>query len=246
MDSSAIINSNGTRTGRDSRVVQCCRRDVGDVTSTGRRGAEPCANKPGYRREVLRFETTSPVDDFSGPQVHLHTDQTPAGFEQTGNPLDVAINGPGFFVVEGPNGTTYTRSGVFQFNGDGQLVSQEGFPVKGLGGPINLPANATSIEIVGDGTLLADGLEVDQLRLVEFADPTKLLRVSSSSFAAPPGVEPVAAQSDVRQGARELANTTAVHEMVQMTTGLRQFEATQRALRSIGDAVALATRPTGR
>lgn len=205
------------------------------------------ASKPGYRREVVRFEATGGVEDFVAPSASVHADQTPGGLEATGNPLDVAISGPGMFVLEGPSGPMYSRCGVFQLNGERQLVTPEGFPVQGIAGPISLPADAKGIEIVDDGTVVADGQEVDQLRIVEFADPSQLQRISNCGFAAPPGVEPTKSdQSHVRQGVREMPNTSAVNEMVQMTTGLRQFEATQRALRAIGDALALATRPTGR
>lgn len=205
------------------------------------------ASKPGYRREVLRFEAGGAAEDFIGPNVSIHADQTPGGFEHTGNPLDVAIASSGMFVIDGPSGPLYSRSGVFQLNGDGQLVTPEGFAVQGLAGAITLPTGAAGIEIVGDGTVLADGLEVDQLRIVEFAEPSQLQRIGSSSFMAPKGVEPTNVdQPVIRQGVREMSNTTAIQEMVQMTTGLRQFEATQRALRSIGDSIALTTRPTGR
>ena len=205
------------------------------------------AGKPGYRREVLRFDASGGADDFVGPSVSLHADQTPGGFEQTGNPLDVALSGPGMFVVEGPSGPMYSRSGVFQLNSTGQLVTSEGFAVQGGGGAITLPANTTAITITNNGSIVADGSDVDKLKIVEFADLSKLQRISSSGFAAPQGLDATdVEQPDVRQGVREMSNTTAVHEMVQMTTGLRQFEATQRALRAIGDAIALTTRPTGR
>ena len=205
------------------------------------------AGKPGYRREVLRFDASGGPDDFVGPSVSLHADQTSGGFEQTGNSLDAAISGPGMFVIEGPNGPMYSRAGVFQLSSAGQLVTPEGFAVQGESGPINLPTNATSITITNDGSIAADGSPVDKLRIVEFADLSKLQRVSSSGFAAPKGVAATnVEQPDIRQGVREMSNTTAVNEMVQMTTGLRQFEATQRALRAIGDAIALTTRPTGR
>lgn len=205
------------------------------------------ADKPGYRREVLRFETLSGADDFAAPAISLHPDHTAGGFEQTGNPLDVAIGGAGMFVVDGPNGSLYSRSGVFQLNSERQLVTPEGFPVQGLSGPITLPNGTSDIEVTGAGAVLADGLEVDQLRVVEFADKSVLQRISSCGFAAPTGIEPdLVEQPDIRQGVREMSNTSTVHEMLQMTMGLRQFEATQRALRSIGDAIGLTTRPTGR
>jgi flagellar basal body rod protein FlgG len=205
------------------------------------------ASKPGYRREVLRFEAGGGAEDLVGPRVSVHADQSPGGFEHTGNPLDVAISGSGLFVVDGPGGPMYSRCGVFQLNGEGQLVTPEGLVVQGIAGPITLPAGAKAVEIVNDGSVMADGLKVDQLRVVEFADLAKLQRVSGTGFAAPKGVEPISVdQPDLRPGTREMSNTTAVQEMVQMTTGLRQFEATQRALRAIGDAIGLTTRPTGR
>lgn len=205
------------------------------------------ASKPGYRREVLRFESGGGADDFVGPSVSVHADQTPGGFEHTGNPLDVAISGSGMFVVQGPGGPMYTRSGVFQLTGEGQLVTPEGFAVNGTAGPILLPADAKAIEIANDGSVIVDGERVDELRVVEFADESRLQRISSCGFAAPAGVEPTNVdQPQLRQGVREMSNTTAVDEMVRMTVGLRQFEATQRALRSIGDAIGLTTRPTGR
>ncbi len=205
------------------------------------------AGKPGYRREVLRFEASGRAEDFVSPSVSVHADHAAGGFEHTGNPLDVAIGGSGMFVVDGPSGSMYSRCGIFQLNREGQLVTPEGLAVQGLAGPIKLPGDAKAVEIDSDGFVKADGQNVDQLRVVEFADLAKLQRVSSTGFAAPQGVVPTTVdQPDMRPGVREMSNTTAVQEMVQMTTGLRQFEATQRALRAIGDAIGLTTRPTGR
>lgn len=204
------------------------------------------ANKPGFRREVLRFDATGPASDLFSPEAKLHTDHSAGGLEQTGQPLDVAIDGPGFFTVQGPNGLLFTRCGVFQRNGEGQLVTPDGLAVVGQAGTIQIPAEATSIEFQDDGSLLADGKEIDQLSLATFHNEQSLQRVGSSYFVAPTGMAPSTGEAHVRQGYRELANTSTVHEMVQMTAGLRQFEATQRALRAIGDSIGLATRPSGR
>ncbi len=204
------------------------------------------ANKPGFRREILRFDATGPASDLVAPSVQLHTDQSVGDLDHTGQPLDLAINGAGFFTVQGPGGSLYTRCGVFQRNGEGQIVTPEGLAVLGQAGPIQVPAEATSIEILDDGSVLADGKEIDQLSLATFTNDQNLQRVGSTYFAAPSGTQPTVGDARVQQGYREMANTSAVHEMVQMTAGLRQFEATQRALRSIGDSLALATRPSGR
>lgn len=204
------------------------------------------AIKPGYRREVLRFESVGGDGDLIGPSAELHTDVTPGAPEHTGNPLDVALTGPGFFQVQGPNGSLYTRNGAFQLNGEGQLVTMEGLAVCGTAGPMRLPAEATDIEILDDGLVLADGFEVGQLCVENFADPSVLQRVGTNYFAPPSGVTPTKVEPSVQQGFREASNTTIVHEMVQMISGLRQFEATQRALRSISDSIGLITRPIGR
>ncbi len=201
------------------------------------------AMKPGYQREVLRFDATGPREELLGPDVSLHTDFSPGILEQTGNTFDVALNGPGFFQIQGPNGPLYTRSGTFQLNGQGQIVTPEGRIVRGMAGPIVIPPEAVNIEILDDGTVVADGGEIDQLSVVAFQNPHELSRVGTTTFAAPPNAARSETGPEVRQGYRENGNTTIVHEMVQMIAGLRQFEAAQRALRSLGDTIALNTRP---
>jgi flagellar basal-body rod protein FlgF len=204
------------------------------------------AIKPGYRRELLRFDASGRHDDLQGPEASLHTDFGPGSVEYTGNSLDVALEGPGFFSIEGPSGPLYTRCGTFQLNAQGQMVTPEGRIVRGAAGPIAIPAYAANIEILDDGTVVADGAEIDQLNVVAFQNPSDLRRVGTTYFEAPPNSVRSLTGPEVRQGYRELGNTTVVHEMVQMIAGLRQFEAAQRALRSLGDAIALNTRPLNR
>lgn len=204
------------------------------------------AMKPGYQREVLRFNATGPRDELLGPEATLHTDFSPGTLEYTGNNLDVALNGPGFFQIQGPSGPLYTRSGTFQLNGQGQIVTPEGRIVRGTAGPIVIPAEAMNIEILDDGTVIADGGEIDQLSVVAFQNPSDLSRVGTTYFEASPNAARSDTGPEVRQGYRENSNTTIVHEMVQMIAGLRQFEAAQRALRSLGDTIALNTRPLNR
>jgi flagellar basal-body rod protein FlgF len=204
------------------------------------------AMKPGYQREVLRFQASGPVETLQGPEVTLHTDFIPGNLEYTGNNLDLALGEQGFFVVDGPNGALYTRCGTFTLNGAGQLVTQEGRPVRGTGGTITVPPGTSQIEVLDDGTILADGLELDQVSVVAFQNPNELRRVSTTSFDAPPNAARSTTGPSVRQGYREQGNTTVVHEMVQMISGLRQFEATQRALKSLGDTIGLNTRPLNR
>lgn len=203
------------------------------------------AMKPGYRREIIRFDSIGQPSDLIGPATSLHTDFSPGIHEYTGNNLDVAINGPGFFSVDGPDGPLYTRSGVFSLNERGQIVTPEGHRVQGQNGPITIPLDSlqSRIEILNDGSIVVNGAAFDHLKVTAFQNPAELQRAGSSLFTAPTGIVTSPAASEVRQGYRELGNSSVVNEMVQMLGGSRQFEAIQRALRQIGDTIAFNTRP---
>ncbi len=203
---------------------------------------------PGYRRQMLSFEefvtpssaagapTTNPP--LHGEQVARNSSSFAAGtYQHTGNPLECAIQGDGFFVLNGPDGPLYTRNGQFHLNADGELVSANGYPVGGSNGPLRIPANAGQIQIAQDGTITADDIPVGQLRLASFDDVNQLQRVGATLFAAPAGVEPQTSTALVRQGYREGSNVQVVQEMVQMIAGLRQYEAAAKALRSLSDAM---------
>lgn len=203
------------------------------------------ATKPGFRREVIQFESVFDAAQIVGPATSMHTDFTQGTLEYSGGKLDLAIDGPGFFKIQGPNGPYYTRSGVFEMNGDGQIVTPEGYKVLGEGGPISLPVDLIrdQLEILPDGSIVVGGATIDQLKLTTFQNPETLDRVGSTYFATTPDTRVSPIESQVRQGYRELGNTTIVQEMVGMIAGARLFEATQRALRQIGDTVAYNTRP---
>lgn len=199
--------------------------------------------KPGYRREMMQFDSVGVGSELVGPRSSLHTDFKPGILEYTGSPFDVAIDGPGFFTVQGPGGPMYTRCGVFQRNGQGQLVTPDGLPVMGSAGPIAVPVGAARVEVLNNGSVVADGVPIDQFSITAFQNPHDLQRVGTSYFQPLPGQASSAVASEVRQGYRELSNTTLVHEMVQMISGARMFDAAQRALRQIGETIAFNTRP---
>jgi flagellar basal body rod protein FlgG len=204
------------------------------------------AVKPGYLRELIRFDAPGANDEIQGPLTSLHTDFALGTLQQTGNKLDLALDGPGFFTVQGPAGPVLTRSGVFQLNESGRLVTMDGLPAMGLSGPVELPPGTVNVEVLPNGAVVADGNEIDQLRIVAFSDPSSLQRVGTSFFQAPADAAVSQGVPKVFQGYRELGNSTVVQEMVQMIAGVRHFEASQRALRSISDAVAFNTRPLSR
>jgi flagellar basal-body rod protein FlgF len=203
---------------------------------------------PGYRRQALSFEEfVAPQSAADGPatarplngaKVVSNSSSFSAGpYQHTGNPLECAIQGDGFFVLEGPNGPLYTRNGQFQINAADQLVSPGGYAVSGANGPLTIPQSAATIAIANDGTVTADNVAVGQLRLAAFADPGQLERAGTTLFQAPPDQTAQPFTGTVRQGYREGSNVSVVQEMVQMIAGMRQYEAAAKALRSLSDAM---------
>jgi flagellar basal-body rod protein FlgF len=151
--------------------------------------------------------------------------------QQTGNPLDVAIEGKAFFAVQTAAGERYTRNGAFQINATGELVTSEGDRVLGETGPIQFQTTDNSISIGPDGTIRArEGANatVDaargKLRLVSFERPGRLQKDGGSRFLAPPGMDPQPApQATVTQGAVEKSNVRAVVEMTRMIEITRTY-----------------------
>ncbi len=210
------------------------------------------ANQPGYRRQVLSFETYLARKGLVGATAKLHQDFTPGDPVHTGGDFDVALIDDGFFVVDDPSGPLYTRNGTFHRNAKGQLVTFDGRTVLGTPGtlgpdsPIIIPRDATSISILDNGTVVADNNPVGRLRLVQFENNNKLDRVGTTLFRPPVDMQPQEMTDDadiVRQGYRERSNGEMVSELMHMVFGLRHYEASQRAMRSLSEAIQLDTRP---
>jgi flagellar basal-body rod protein FlgF len=146
--------------------------------------------------------------------------------QQTGNPLDVAIEGAGFLAVQTPRGERYTRNGALQINAAGELVTSEGYKVLGDGGPIVFQPQDRDIAIGRDGSIAVPGPggTRGQLRLVNFAQPQQLKKDGASTFAAPAGVTPQAATAaHVIQGGIEKSNVRGVMEMTRMIDVTRTY-----------------------
>lgn len=155
-------------------------------------------------------------------------DFRPGNLQRTSNPLDLAIEGDGFFAVETPGGVRYTRNGNFRLDESGQLVTGTGETVLGEEGPITITAGEVSIS--ADGTITAAGELAGRLRIVEFTDTDALVAEGSSRFAALPGSERAAVASAVRQGMLEASNLDPVAAAVGMITMQRHAESLSRAL----------------
>jgi flagellar basal-body rod protein FlgF/flagellar basal-body rod protein FlgG len=167
------------------------------------------------------------VNDF-GVLGGSRIDLTSGNLVATGNPLDLAVAGTGFFVVKSAEGNVYTRNGGFHVTPTGQLVTGQGNAVLGEQGPIILPTGAAAVS--SDGTVSVNGDVVATLRLAEFAPDTSLRAVGNALYAAPPGSALPAATSSLRQGMIENSNVSPVEGVVQLISIQRNAEMMQRAL----------------
>jgi flagellar basal-body rod protein FlgF len=147
------------------------------------------------------------------------------GVEQTSNPLDVAIEGDGFFTVQTPDGNRYTRDGRFGISPQNQLVDRQGNPVlSSSGSPISLDPQKTDLAIAKDGTVSQNGQAVGKLGVARFADLSVLTKQGSNLFDAP-GVTPTAATNvHVNQGAIERSNVQPIAEMTNLIAITRAYE----------------------
>ena len=201
------------------------------------------ANTTGYRGERVSFQSqlmtaannvsTRAVATF-GVLGSPHTDFSQGSFEQTGNPLDLALEGSGFFAVQSPEGgVQYTRNGNFHLTADGALVTAQGYPVLGSNGPITLPPGEVAIST--SGVISVNGDVAGELRLASFDPGVPLMSLGNAYFSAPTAAAQPAAQLNVRQGSLENSNINPVESAVSLIDIQRNAEMIQRALTTFHD-----------
>lgn len=157
------------------------------------------------------------------------TDFSQGLLQTTDNPLDFALRGEGFFVVNGPAGPLYTRSGTFRLSKDGTLETKEGYAVRLVGGqPLRVEGN-DPIVVSADGSVQQSGQTLGRIEVVRFDDPRVLAKQAGAFFEAG-GAKPVAAQADVLQGKVEASNVSSADSAVRIVSVMRQFEMLQKAI----------------
>lgn len=159
-----------------------------------------------------------------------HTSMLQAGLTQTGGPLDLAIEGEGFFLIDTPQGQRLTRAGHFSTSAEGELVTADGHRVLDSGGaPVFLPPDAGALSVAADGTLSANGLPLSQIGLVRPRDPSGLIRETGLLFRADEGFEP-AENGRILQGFLESSNVDAIGQVARMIEVQRAYEMGQSLL----------------
>lgn len=173
------------------------------------------------------------AEDNSMSPDEVYTDFSQGTLENTGNPLDFAIVGPGFFVVQGEDGQYLTRNGHFQLDNYGRLIDENGNAVVTSGGELYLQNN--QFEIDESGKIYVDGQVIAQIEIRQVQNPASLERVGQNYFKASSDTvfvenEPMSYQ--VKQGMLESSNVDPLQEMVQMIELYRTFELAQKNIQT--------------
>jgi flagellar basal-body rod protein FlgG len=226
-------------------------------------------NTTGFKRTRLEFEDlvyeqakvpgtpTSPTDEAPiGLEMGVGTkpvgtarDFSAGNLRATNSPLDMALQGNGFFQIQLPDGTIgYTRSGAFHLNGQGQFVTAEGYQLQPQ---IAIPANATSVSISNDGIVAvvvpgqSAAQQVGSIELASFQNPAGLRALGGSLFApttasgdATTGLPGTDGLGTISQGFIEDSNVSVVEEMVAMIMGQRAYEANSKVVKAADDMLA--------
>ncbi len=174
-----------------------------------------------------------------------YVDFSEGKIRETGNPLDVAIHGDGFFVVSYRGGEAYTRAGNFLLSSEGELVTLDGFKVQGERGPIIIEGK--QVEIGEDGSIYVDGELVDRLKIVDFPDRENLRKIGYNLFTYNGANLPQTPNEYmIKQGALEYPNVNIVKEMVSILEATRIYETNQKMLRMQDETLGRAITELGR
>jgi flagellar basal-body rod protein FlgG len=215
-------------------------------------------NTPGYKKDKMSFEglLAGAVNPPAVPQgttadpilqkENIYIDFASGPTSQSGNPLDLALDGDGFFAITTPDGTAYTRQGNFRTSADGTLVTVDGYPVQGMGGsPIRI--QGSHIEIDSKGVVTMDGAQAGSISVMDFEKPYTLTKVGNALFIpADPQMTPQTGKAQVQQGYIEGSNVDSISEMVQLIETNRYFEACSKVIKGFDDIAAKAANEIGK
>jgi len=176
-------------------------------------------------------EGLSPAPDTQ-PIIEKHwTDYSQGNLRETGNALDVALEGSGFFAVNGPTGVLYTRNGSFRSNAAGLLTTSDGYPLRSTAGATIVVAPDTPVDIATDGTVLQSGQPLGQLAVLDFPDRGTFDKRGLNYFVnSDPAVTGAPAAAVVHQGHLEDSNVGTAETAVRLVSVMRQFESLQKAM----------------
>ncbi|HUW61316.1 MAG TPA: flagellar hook-basal body protein [Candidatus Bathyarchaeia archaeon] len=217
--------------------------NISNASTAGFRRQEPV--QKGFRGVFLnRMARPGALGRNSAPGggalfVETFTDTRRGAITTTGDPLTVALEGPGFLAVDTPRGERFTRSGNLAIDTDGQLATPDGYKILAAGGT-PLSVGGGKLSIAEDGMVYEDGQEAGQLRVVEFEDDHMLTREGKGLYRASDSAMARSADATntrVIHEALEMSNVNLPNEMIGMILGLRAYEANQKYINTIDETM---------
>lgn len=193
----------------------------------------------GFKKEIavarpfvdhLRGATMSASDQVR-PALTTYVDHTEGTLKHTANPLDLGLEGSGYFVVQTPTGEGYTRQGSFRVDTEGRLVTASGgHPVAAMSGEIRLTTMQPLID--AQGAVWEGQTQVGQIKIIGVKNPESMTTLGQGLYAMTDTTDYSDSVPRVRQGFTETGNVVAMNEMIKMIETVRHFEASQRLVRA--------------
>lgn len=214
--------------------------NIANVNTTGFKEDKvfrlPIQSKSVWDNIPEKLQENISVDRISSLPIGSFTNFNQGQLKQTGNVLDIALDGEGFFAIQTPKGIQYTRKGNFALNQDGTVVTQDGFEVLGKsGGSIQISGHHVIVDHAG--VIHVDGTEIDSFNIVDFPDKKILLKVGDSLYS-PINQDYQGVQAEnivLHQGFTESSNVDPVKVMTEMINVMRGYESYQKVLMSMND-----------
>jgi flagellar basal-body rod protein FlgF len=200
---------------------------------------------PGFKAERIMFaelvagRAPYPASTTGGSrpglsfvnEIGMLRDTSDGGMTQTGNALDIALNGPGYFAVETPAGTRYTRQGAFRLNQDGRIVTADGYSLlDAQNRPISIRPGETRIEISTKGAVTTESGEVGRIQIAQFENDQALRKIGAGLYETDQDPIAVDQSTEIRQGMIEGSNVKAVAEVTSMMEILRRYQSAQKMI----------------
>lgn len=235
----------------NQRRLEILSNNLANITTTGfkrQTTAFQIIDSPEDMRQALAsfsLGATSPAAPI-WQRMDTRIDFSQGRMRKTGNPLDLALSGKGFFSIQTPEGVRYTRKGNFVLNADKELTTADGHAVLSERGPIRIDGSHVMVD--EQGNLTVDGQPSGQLRIVAFDNDRNFQRLGGTLLSPPNGVDggKRAEEVQVRQGYLESSNVEAVKTMVEMIDALRSYEAYQKTIRTLQETSSKAINEVGR
>ncbi len=213
------------------RQLEVTSNNIANMNTTGYKNQRTLftefMERPGMHEKVSFVQDRAVVRDLSV-----------GAMTQTGNPMDLALTGHGYFTVDTASGPRYTRAGNFRMNDQRQIVDGGGLPVLSDNGqPITLPAGTTDVKVSGDGTVSTELGQVAKLGIVTFKNEQLMTEVGSGLYVSDEEPQPAPADTKVAQGLLEGSNVKPVVEMTQMIEIQRSYMSAQKVIENESDRI---------